>query len=801
MINIKNLSKQYNDQYVLKNINLSLPSKGLIGISGESGSGKSTLLNALSLMDSNFEGEIIINNKNILKYNDEKKDKYHLNIGYIFQNPYLFNFETVYENIKYTSLIKGKKHNIDDILRKVDLLKFKNKKVKNLSGGQKQRVSIASNLISDPFMLLCDEPTGALDSFNSEKVMEVLKEISKDKLVIVVSHDLDLLEKYADRILYIKEGRIEGEINIESSSIKLKNKRKINHLIFILKFVFSNLFNKKKRTILTSIMISFGIIGLLFSIIIKDGFSSYFTYTFKEYEANKYVYGYKINENEVIDLYDFNNDFSLYKKGYTYHYDFKENKEEIINKISINKYDSFLNFNNLSYIKEVNKVYKKGTIGLRLTKNYLDYYYALFNVKDVKELNKYLVNNEVNLNFRYLDSLLDLDFNLRIINVEESNDYTYFIHNDSTFLFEYLRKYISLDLDTNLIKIIPYIINEEKDKKDLFLNDKLKKYDYLFNNKIYGVDYTFVFNSIYHRISVEDVNKMNELIDSNYYLSINNGINMMGYFDNKIKFLNKEKIINGNNVSFIPLNKNYSTILDVDISSGLFNLLNGKIYINGYDKEYLLKINEVIENDDLVIYQASEWSYKVFESLFDFEEYELVGASVAFSKNDDKTIDLLKRSFNDYEFICPLKELSKEIDSLIEKIQLVLMVLSSFCVIMSILLMFIIVFINTIEEEKIISILRINGISKKEVIFIYLLESIFIGLISLLISFYMSTILSIELNVVFNMLINGSNVEFISLKKDILINVFIIVMLLSILSSLIPSLLASKKNSLKILKS
>lgn len=802
MIEIKNLSKKYKDFYALKNINLTLPSIGLIGISGESGSGKSTLLNALSLMDNNFEGEIIFNNKNILKYNEKEKDKYHLNVGYIFQNPYLFNKDSIYNNIKYISLIKGHKYKIDDVLRKVDLLKYKNKKVNTLSGGQRQRTNIASSIINKPFMLLCDEPTGALDSLNSEKVMEILKDISKDILVIVVSHDLDLLKKYSDNIIYLKNGKINKEVSLkENIKIKLKRKSFFNHFIFILKFTINNFLLKKKRVILTSIMISFGIIGLLLSILIKDGFSSYFKYSFSEYESNKYVYGYKLNEDENIDLDIFVEDFKNYKNGYTYHYSFKENKDDNINFIYINEFDSFLNFNNLSYIVEVNKLYKNNEIGIRLNKDYLNYYLALFKVNNINELNNYLSKNVINLNFRYLDSVLDIDFKLRLINIEESSDYNYFIHSDSSFLKKYLLKDLSSDLNSNKIKVIPYIINKEEDKNDLYLNDKLKKYEYLFDNKIYGYNYTFVFNSSYYRITIEDINKMNELINSNYYLSINNGINMMGYFNDKVSLLNKEKIIKGSSISFIPTSKKYNTILDVDISSGLYNLLKDKIYIKGFEKEYLLKINEVIDNDDMVIYQSSEWSYKVFQDLFNFKDYEVFGVSVAFSSNDDKTIDLLKRNYRDYEFICPLKELSKEIDSLVDKIQLVLMILSSFCIIMSILLMVIIVFINTLEEEKIISILRINGVSKIEVIIIFLLESILIGIISLLISYYMSYIFVIELNLVFNLLINESGIEFIKLKKDTLINVFVIVIFMSILSSFIPSLLASKKNSLKVLKS
>ena len=416
-------------------------------------------------------------------------------------------------------------------------------------------------------------------------------------------------------------------------------------------------------------------------------------------------------------------------------------------------------------------------------------------------MNKYLKDNIIKLNFKYDDSILDLDFDIRLTNIEKSKDNIYFIHSDSSFLLDYFRKDISMDLESNKIKIIPYIINNEKDKNDLLLNDKYKKYDYIFDNIIYGNNYTWVFNSSYYRIVIDDIKKINSLIDSNYYFSINRGINMLGYFDDNISFCNKEKIIKGSKISFIPCSNKYNSLIDVDVSSGLYKLLNNNVYIRGYGEEYLLRINKIIDNDDLVIYQNSEWSYELFKYLFNFKDYEMVGVSIAFSDNDDKTIDLLKRKFSDYEFICPLKELSREIDSLVEKMQLILIILSSFCIIMSILLMIIIVFINTIEEEKIISVLRINGISKGEVILIFIFEAIIIGIISLFISYYSSLLFCLELNIVFNMLIGSSEIEFITLKKDIMLNVFIFVILISLLASFIPSLFASKKNSLKVLKS
>ena len=304
MIKVKNLSKKYNDFYVLKNINLFLPSKGLIGISGESGSGKTTLLNAISLIDDEYEGEIIVNGKNILKYSKKEKEKYRKSIGYVFQKPILFEFCSVKDNVKLLSMVKGKQYEIEAILKQVKMDKYSNKLVSKLSGGQRQRVSIASTIISKPNILLCDEPTGALDHENSLNIMRILKEISKDKLVLIVSHDIELLKEFVDYSILLENGEVKNIDNVSNSNTALIfNKSSIlSRIKFIFYFAFKNIFHHKKRTFLTSIIISIGLIGIIFSILLKDGFSSFFTSSFSNYEINKYMYCYSSNSSEDIEI-------------------------------------------------------------------------------------------------------------------------------------------------------------------------------------------------------------------------------------------------------------------------------------------------------------------------------------------------------------------------------------------------------------------------------------------------------------------------------------------------------------------
>ncbi len=199
MLALKNISKRFGNRVILNRINASYPSKGMFGIYGESGSGKSTLLNIISLLDNDYSGTLKINNL------DPKKDKINISrtIGIIYQHFNLLNNLTSYENVELACSLIGinNRKAIENTLKSVNLdKKLWHKKVINLSGGEKERVAIARALINNPSIIVADEPTGALDSSNSENTFNLLKQLSEKALVIVVSHNLDLLNKYCLKV-------------------------------------------------------------------------------------------------------------------------------------------------------------------------------------------------------------------------------------------------------------------------------------------------------------------------------------------------------------------------------------------------------------------------------------------------------------------------------------------------------------------------------------------------------------------------------------------------------------------------
>lgn len=291
MLVIKDIYKTYKTgeliQTALDGVSLSLRDNEFVAILGPSGSGKTTLLNIIGGLDRYDDGDLIINNVSTKNYKDRDWDTYRNHtIGFVFQSYNLIPHQSILSNVELALTIGGishkeRKERALKALDEVGLLDQAHKKPNQMSGGQMQRVAIARALVNNPDILLADEPTGALDSKTSIQVMELLKEVAKDRLVVMVTHNPELAEKYANRIVNLRDGKIISDTNpfnpiITELDEKPQKVRKA-HMSFLtaLSLSFNNLLTKKGRTILTAFAGSIGIIGIALILSLSTGFQNY----------------------------------------------------------------------------------------------------------------------------------------------------------------------------------------------------------------------------------------------------------------------------------------------------------------------------------------------------------------------------------------------------------------------------------------------------------------------------------------------------------------------------------------------
>lgn len=292
MLQVKNISKQYITgelvQNALNDVSLNLRDNEFVAILGPSGSGKTTLLNIIGGLDHYDNGDMIINNISTKKYKDRDWDSYRNHtIGFVFQSYNLIPHQSILANVELALTISGisileRRKKAKEALTKVGLGDQLHKRPNQMSGGQMQRVAIARALVNDPDILLADEPTGALDSETSIQVMELIKEIAKDRLVIMVTHNAELASAYATRIVKLRDGQIIDDSNPyvvdedELEEPKHKNMGKASMSFFTaLSLSFNNLRTKKGRTILTSFASSIGIIGIALILSLSSGVNNY----------------------------------------------------------------------------------------------------------------------------------------------------------------------------------------------------------------------------------------------------------------------------------------------------------------------------------------------------------------------------------------------------------------------------------------------------------------------------------------------------------------------------------------------
>lgn len=405
MLELKNVSKFYYKKGIVSSgiskVSLKFDMGEFIAITGESGSGKSTLLNVISGLDTYEEGEMYVNGEETSHYNEEDYEEYRKKyIGNIFQSFNLVNSYTVYQNVELVLLINGEtrrsvKHKVIDILKKVDLYKYRHTKVSKLSGGMKQRVAIARCLAKDTPIIIADEPTGNLDSKNAKSVLKLLYEISKYKLVIVVTHNFEQISEYATRRITMHDGSV-----IEDMKLKDKNEvKEVNTSKFKKTKVISNLrlgirntFNIVPKFLLLTFVYAFvliSIVGVYSAFLELESANNTYNSFFNETDANKRVIVKKkdnssFTNEEINKLKSISNVDKVITNDYVYDYS-----------MSLMDYENIFLDSNFMKLEEFKGKLKYGRMPLNdneiIVSGSKENYY-------IEDMGSELINKEVSIN-------------------------------------------------------------------------------------------------------------------------------------------------------------------------------------------------------------------------------------------------------------------------------------------------------------------------------------------------------------------------------------------------------------------
>ncbi len=377
MLQVKEIKKSYTTgeftQVALNQVSLSFRENEFVAILGQSGSGKTTFLNVVGGLDQYDSGDLIINGASTKKFKGRDWDAYRNNsVGFIFQSYNLIPHLGIIDNVELGMTLSGlsskeRRKKALDVLEKVGLKEHVHKKPNQLSGGQMQRVAIARALVNNPDIILADEPTGALDTQTSEQIIELIKEIAKDKLVIMVTHNPEIAEKYTDRIIRFKDGEVVSDSNPpEEKSLQSNYKLKKTSMSFLtaLKLSGKNILTKKGRTALTAFASSIGIIGIAVVLSLSNGFdkqiNSYETGALSNFPITINQTAMSLDVNEMAEISNENKEEMEFPDALVlYPYNSIENRIMHTNKINkeymeyLDKIDQTL-LDGVSYSRSVN---------------------------------------------------------------------------------------------------------------------------------------------------------------------------------------------------------------------------------------------------------------------------------------------------------------------------------------------------------------------------------------------------------------------------------------------------------------
>lgn len=806
MLKLIDIKKDYKSGdetvHALKGINLQFRESEFVSILGQSGCGKTTLLNIIGGLDRYTTGDLIINGKSTKEFKDKDWDEYrNHSIGFVFQSYNLISHQTVLSNVELALTLSGvskqeRRKRAKEALEKVGLGDQLHKKPNQMSGGQMQRVAIARALVNDPDILLADEPTGALDSATSVQIMEILKEISKDRLIIMVTHNPELAEKYSSRIIKLLDGNVTEDSNPYEASEEKTKKKKVSgktHMSFItaLSLSLNNLLTKKGRTILTAFAGSIGIIGIALIMSLSNGIQDYiqkvekdtlssYPITLQETTIDYSTLIESIQGEEKQDI--------EYEEGKIYSREimgemlstlsqgvstnnlkeFKSYLESDDNKIK-NEYSTAIQYGynlNLNIYKQDDEGYTKvnpsnlmAELGMVGTNSSSTDTSAMSSVSGNVNIWQEMIDNEELLESQYdlLSGKWPTEYNEVVLVVNDNNELTDY-------------ELYSLGLkDKN--EIIQKIMSMQRGEK--VETSEITSYTY---EDLLNIKYKLLLSTDYYQ--KEDGKWISKEYDENYINS---------QLDNAVEI----KV-----VGIIKANEEVTS-----------TSINGTIgYKSNLTKYVIDKVNgaEIVkdqkENPDLEIYSKLgivdlESPSLIYIYPKDFDSKELIAQEIENynqkAKDEGREDDVI--NYTDVVGI-----MINSVTAIINIISYVLIAFVAISLIVSSIMIGIITYISVLERTKEIGILRSIGASKKDISRVFNAETFIVGITAGVIGIAMTLILCIPINIVIKAVSGISGVAVLPITGGLIL--IAISVILTVIAGLIPAKFAAKKDPVEALR-
>lgn len=774
MLELKKIKKSYKTgnfvQQALNDVSLQFRKNEFVSILGPSGSGKTTLLNIIGGLDHYDTGDLIINNRSTKNYKENDWNAYRNNcIGFIFQNYNLISHISILENVEMGMTLSGvsskeKRKRAKDVLKRVGLSEHAHKKPNQLSGGQMQRVAIARALANNPDIILADEPTGALDTKTSEQIMELIKEISKDKLVIMVTHNRELAEKYSTRIVELKDGKLLTDSNpVEKEEKNQKEfviKKTAMSFWTALKLSFNNIKTKKGRTALTAFASSIGIIGIALILSLSNGFQTkideYEEDTLSQMPITISTQAMNMNEEtmqEIMESHGKHKEYSNKKVVYP-----RENELETM--LHINKIDEEY----VNYIESIDKN-KLNAIGYE--------YGTTLNVVTQKSDGTY--------------ALVPTATNYSMSTTSMTGVMGWSIYPES------MSKQSSLEKDYDVLAgkinddepgvVIAVNSRNELDKATLeqlgFDVSKKLSFDDILNK-----EFKVIPNDIYYK----EINKY-FVPDQNYQKMYENGDSITIQIQAIIREKEGKKELTQSGIYYnsalvdkvIEENKDSEIVnrqKEVD-----YNVLTGQAFD---------KTTSTVTKDNILGVLGAEVTPSIiylYPKGFDTKDY-ITNYLDDYNK-DKKDIDQVL--YTDYAAM-----ISSLSGSIMDAVTYVLIAFSSISLVVSCIMIAIITYISVLERTKEIGILRALGARKKDIKRVFNAETFLVGIFSGLLGIVIAEILTFPTNRIIENLSELPNVAQLNPIHAIIL--VIVSVTLTVIGGLIPASIASKKDPVEALR-